>query len=181
MTNINFLLTISICCQEKWLWEVIKWSVKKKCFDLLLNSLNNFFLRKCMKISMENLYVDIRAQRVNKGPFIQVHLIKVYLYMFKTSTLKVDHRDVVILFYPWFKFFFFFIFLCFKLIIIHYFTQKQWKRIKIEPQHRHEKISNNLSNRKKPLRRFFDPLGLWRWGFQRYKYYSRKVLFYNII
>ena len=112
-----------------------------------------------MKISMENLYVDIRAQRVNKGPFIPVHLIQVYLYMFKTSTLKVDHRDVI-LFYPWFKFFFFFIFLCFKLIIIHYFTQKQWKRIKIEPQHRHEKISNNLSNRKKPLRRFFDPLGL---------------------
>ena len=25
----------------------------------------------------------------------------------KTSTLKVDHRDVAIQFYPWFKFFFF--------------------------------------------------------------------------
>jgi len=59
---------------------------------------------------MENLYVDIGAQRVNKGPFIQVHLIQVYLYMLKTSTLKVDQRDVVIQFYPWFKFFFSFFF-----------------------------------------------------------------------
>ena len=40
VTNIDFLLTISICCQEKWLWELIKWSSKRKCFDLLLNSLN---------------------------------------------------------------------------------------------------------------------------------------------
>ena len=40
MTSINFLLTISICCQEKWLWELIKWSLKRKCFDLLSNSLN---------------------------------------------------------------------------------------------------------------------------------------------
>ena len=42
VTNINFLLTISVCCQEKWLWELIKWSPKKKCFDLLSNSLHYF-------------------------------------------------------------------------------------------------------------------------------------------
>ena len=46
----------------------------------------------------------------------------------------------------------------------HYHTlllpEKQWKRIKTEPQHRHEKMSNNLSDRKKTLRQFFDPLGL---------------------
>ena len=41
MTNINFFLTISICCQEKWLWELIKWSLKGKCFDLLSNSQRN--------------------------------------------------------------------------------------------------------------------------------------------
>ena len=35
MTKIIFLLTISIYCQEKWLWELIKWSLKRKCFDLL--------------------------------------------------------------------------------------------------------------------------------------------------
>ena len=40
VTNINFLLTISICCQEKWLWEIIKWSLNRKCFDLFTNSLN---------------------------------------------------------------------------------------------------------------------------------------------
>ena len=43
MTNINFLLTISIQCQEISLWEVIKWSPKRKCLDLLSNSLNAFF------------------------------------------------------------------------------------------------------------------------------------------
>ena len=30
MTKIIFLLTISIYCQEKWLWELIKWSPKEK-------------------------------------------------------------------------------------------------------------------------------------------------------
>ena len=43
VTNINFLLTISIDCQEIRLWELIKWSSKSKCFDLLSNSLNTFF------------------------------------------------------------------------------------------------------------------------------------------
>ena len=43
VTNINFLLTISIHCQETWLWQLIKWSSKRKCLDLLWNSLNTFF------------------------------------------------------------------------------------------------------------------------------------------
>ena len=42
VTNINFLQTISIPCQEKRLWELLKWSPKRKCLDLLLNSFNNF-------------------------------------------------------------------------------------------------------------------------------------------
>ena len=42
MTNINFLLTISIQCQEIRLWELIKWSPKRKCYDLLSNPLNLF-------------------------------------------------------------------------------------------------------------------------------------------
>ena len=41
--NINCLLTISIHCQEIRLWELITWSPKRKCFDLLSNSLNLFF------------------------------------------------------------------------------------------------------------------------------------------
>ena len=65
VSNINFLLTISIHCQEKWLRELIKWSPKRKCFDLLPNSLN-LSLRKCMKISLENLYADIGALRVKR-------------------------------------------------------------------------------------------------------------------
>ena len=43
MTNINFLPMISVQCQETRLWELIKWSSKRKCFDLLSNSLNSFF------------------------------------------------------------------------------------------------------------------------------------------
>ena len=30
VTNINFLLTRSICCQKKWLWELIKMITKDK-------------------------------------------------------------------------------------------------------------------------------------------------------
>ena len=41
VTKINFLLTISIPCQEIRLWELMKWSLKRKCFDLLSNSLNS--------------------------------------------------------------------------------------------------------------------------------------------
>ena len=42
VTNINLLLTMSIHCQEIRLWA-LKWSPKKKCFDLLSNSVNLFF------------------------------------------------------------------------------------------------------------------------------------------
>ena len=63
VTIINFLLMMPIHCHEIRLWELIKWSPKRKCFDLLSNSLNTF--RKCIEISLENLYVDIGAKRVN--------------------------------------------------------------------------------------------------------------------
>ena len=43
VTNINFLLTISIHRQEIRLWELTKWSPKRKYLDLLSNSLNLFF------------------------------------------------------------------------------------------------------------------------------------------
>ena len=43
VTNINFLLTISIHYHEVRLWELRKWSPKRKYFDLLSNSLNSFF------------------------------------------------------------------------------------------------------------------------------------------
>ena len=63
----QFSPTISICCPEKRLWELIEWSLKRKCFDLLSKSLNYCnSLRKCMKIIMENYYVDIGTKRVNE-------------------------------------------------------------------------------------------------------------------
>ena len=40
VTNTNFLLTFSIYNQEKRLGELIKWSPKRKYFDLLSTSLN---------------------------------------------------------------------------------------------------------------------------------------------
>ena len=40
VTKINFLLTIPIPCQEIRFWELMKWSLKRKWFDLLSNSLN---------------------------------------------------------------------------------------------------------------------------------------------
>ena len=75
----------------------------------------------------------------------------------KTSTLKVDHRDVAIQFYPWFKFFFFPFFFVSNSLSYTTLPEKQWKRIKTEPQHRHEKMSNNLSDRKKTLMQFLIP------------------------
>ena len=43
VTNVNFLLTISMQCQEIRSWELIKWSPRGKCLDLLSNSHNLFF------------------------------------------------------------------------------------------------------------------------------------------
>ena len=43
VTNINFLLKIFIHSQGIRLGELMKWSLKRKCFDLLSNSLNTFF------------------------------------------------------------------------------------------------------------------------------------------
>ena len=40
VTDNNFLLTMSIHCQEIKLWELVKWSPKRKCLDFLSNSLN---------------------------------------------------------------------------------------------------------------------------------------------
>ena len=42
VTNVNFLLMTSIECQAIRLWELIKWSPKGKCLDLLSNSLDLF-------------------------------------------------------------------------------------------------------------------------------------------
>ena len=46
---------------------------KGKCFDPLTNSLDQFF-KKCMEASVEKLYADLGAQRINwyKYSFIAV-------------------------------------------------------------------------------------------------------------
>ena len=94
--NINFLLTISIQCQEIRLWKLIKWSPHRKCFDLLSNSLNLFFMKMCIETSLENLYVNIGAKRINKRPkdwnlpwltgFVQLFGSKIQDF-FKNNTL----------------------------------------------------------------------------------------------
>ena len=60
VTNINFLLTISIYCQEIRLWEVINWSAKRNTL-LFYQILSTHSWRKCIEISLENSYVDIAA------------------------------------------------------------------------------------------------------------------------
>ena len=42
----QFLLKISIDNQRERLWELIKWSPQRKCFDLSSNSLSSFFKEK---------------------------------------------------------------------------------------------------------------------------------------
>ena len=41
--------------------RVNKMISEEKCFDLLSNSFNLSFLRKCIETSLENLYVDFGA------------------------------------------------------------------------------------------------------------------------
>ena len=60
VTNINFLLTESIDCQGQSLWELIEWSQREKSL-ISYQILSTYSLRKCMQISLENLYVDIWA------------------------------------------------------------------------------------------------------------------------
>ena len=47
VTNVNFLLTMSIQCQDIRLWELIKWSQGGECLDLLSNSLKLFWKEIC--------------------------------------------------------------------------------------------------------------------------------------
>ena len=63
-TNVNFLPTISIDCQEIRLWELIKWSSEKNAL-IFSQILSTNSLRECIEISLENLYVDNGASIVN--------------------------------------------------------------------------------------------------------------------
>ena len=50
VTNIKFLLTISAYNQVERLWELLKSSLKGKCFDLLTNSLKKFRRNVCRAV-----------------------------------------------------------------------------------------------------------------------------------
>ena len=64
VTDSNFLVKFSVYSQvERW-WELRTGSLTKICFDLLTNSLKQFF-KKCMEASLENLCIDLGAWRVN--------------------------------------------------------------------------------------------------------------------
>ena len=82
VTNNNFLLTISICCQEKWLWEIIKWSVKRKCSDLLSNS--QLILKGNVWRSVWRIYMGILGLKGLK----------------ETALLKSTHYESIFLFSP---------------------------------------------------------------------------------
>ena len=58
--NINFLLKMTIDCQEKWLWELIN-DQQRENASIFYQILFTYSLRKCIETSLENLYVGIRA------------------------------------------------------------------------------------------------------------------------
>ena len=60
VTNINFLPTISIPCQEIRLWESVKWSLRENAL-IFYQILSTTSLKKCIEISLENCYVAIEA------------------------------------------------------------------------------------------------------------------------
>ena len=67
VTKINFLLTIPIPCQEIRFWELMKWSLKRKWFDLLSNSLNFPFKEiyrdqfgELWILGLEGFFIDTR-------------------------------------------------------------------------------------------------------------------------
>ena len=69
VTNINFLLQILIYTQGKRLRELLKWSLKKTCFDLLTNSLNLFYgkEKKCWVLRRrENWSTGRKISRSNQ-------------------------------------------------------------------------------------------------------------------
>ena len=68
---------ISIQCQEIRLWELIKWSPKRKCLDLLLNSLNSFLKEMYGDQFGEFVcgYWDLKGQREIVWHFIGVFIV----------------------------------------------------------------------------------------------------------
>ena len=65
MTNINFLLTISVHYQKKRLWDFKNDHLRENAL-ISYQILSTNSLRKSVEVSLENLYVDIRTKRVNK-------------------------------------------------------------------------------------------------------------------
>ena len=107
LTNINFLLTISIDCQVQSLWKLIKWSWREKSL-IFYQILSTNFLRKCMKISLENLYVDIAVWRVKEVCMLcglgESWLYSIVLYCF--YWWLPECKDIACLppMWPWFEF-----------------------------------------------------------------------------
>ena len=71
VTNINFLLTIPIHCQEIRLWELINDHLRENAL-IFYQILTTHSLIKCIENSLENFYVYIGASRVNYKPPLQV-------------------------------------------------------------------------------------------------------------
>ena len=82
VTNINFLLTISIDCPKIRLWELID-HLRENAL-IFYQILSTYSLWQCIEISLENLYVDIGAWRVNPIFFYQ-HLLVHHPHQTKTS------------------------------------------------------------------------------------------------
>ena len=90
VTNINFLLTISIDCQVQHLWELIKWSQREKSL-IFYQFLPTNSVRKCIEISLENLFVDIGLKGLNFF-IIRHHLI---LQASRRELIQMDFEAIL--------------------------------------------------------------------------------------
>ena len=92
VTSINFLLTISIDCQEIRLWELVKSSPKRKCFDFLSNSLNKFFKDGNIERSVWRICVWILGLKGLSHFWSRMRLVLRVLTEGKPSQEEMDKR-----------------------------------------------------------------------------------------
>ena len=66
--SIKFLLIISMLCKTEWSWELRTWSHKMNLLDILSTS-PQYFFRKWIEATKENLNFDLRVYRVKQRRF----------------------------------------------------------------------------------------------------------------
>ena len=118
MTNIKFLLTVSIINQGNRLWELIKWSLKAICFDLLTHFFHLYY--KIMYGDQSGEFVCgyrnfKKVNRVqqdftvhNNGTTSMNEMFARVLVIFANWSIIITRNTEIILWKTWFSLRFFF-------------------------------------------------------------------------